>query len=87
MRPELEHRLNDWESRQPRSYWNDHQAKQSLMQSAERAAALRALGRGVGDAWPTMNNMRSVEPSVRFRLAERLRSRDENVDSDQDVEG
>jgi ATP-dependent helicase YprA (DUF1998 family) len=73
IRRELEHRLNDWEARQPRNYWNDRQPKQSLLQSAERAAAQRTLGRGIGDAWPTMNNMRSVEPAVRFRLAERLR--------------
>ena len=72
VRRELERRLNDWEARQPRTYWNDRQSKQSLLQSAERAAAQRTLGRAIGDAWPTMNNMRSVEPAVRFRLAERL---------------
>lgn len=75
VRRELERRLNDWEARQPRTYWNDRQPNQSLLQSAERAAAQRTLGRGIGDAWPTMNNMRSVEPAVRFRLAERLRNR------------
>src|SRR6185295_11634003 len=68
VRRELEHRLNDWEARQPGTYWNDRKPNQSLLQSAERAAAQRTLGRGIGDAWPTMNNMRSVEPAVRFRL-------------------
>jgi hypothetical protein len=85
VRRELERLLNDWEARQPRVYWNDRQPRQSLLQSAERAAALRALGRGIGDAWPTMNNMRSVEPSVRFRLAERLKSQD--ADGEQEVQG
>jgi hypothetical protein len=80
IRRELERRLNDWEARQPRSYWNDKQPNKSLLQSAERAAAQRTLGRAIGDAWPTMNNMRSVEPSVRFRLAERLRRRQQDAD-------
>ena len=71
---ELKHKLIEWEARNPRAYWNDRQANRSLLQSFERAAALRALGRGIGEAWPTMNNMRSVEPSVPFRLAEALRS-------------
>lgn len=75
VRSDTERRLNDWEARQPSSYWNDdRQKRRSLMQSAEEAATQRALGRAVGDAWPTMNNMRSVEPSVAFRLAERLRN-------------
>jgi hypothetical protein len=82
VRRELERRLNDWEARQPRHYWRDMMPRQSLLQSAERAATLRALGRSIGDAWPTMNNMRNVEPGVRFRLAERLRARDENPGGD-----
>ena len=82
VRRELNHKLQEWEARQPSIYWNDHKSKVSLLQSAERAAVLRTLGRGIGEAWPTMNNMRSVEPSVRFRLAERLRSRDVDGDGD-----
>jgi hypothetical protein len=85
VRHELERKLHDWEARQPALYWNDRRSKQSLLQSAERAAALRTLGRGIGEAWATMNNMRSVEPSVRFRLAERLRSRAEDLDGEQET--
>lgn len=73
---ELRRRLQEWEARQPSQYWNDYDVSRSLLQSAERAAAQRALGRVVGEAWPTMNNMRSVEPGVRFRLAERLKTHD-----------
>jgi hypothetical protein len=82
VRRELDRRLADWEARQPRIWWSDRKPRQTLLQSAERAAALRALGRGVGDAWPTMNNMRSVEPSVRFRLAEWLKGPAEDEDAD-----
>jgi hypothetical protein len=82
VRRELERGLADWEARQPSIWWNDRKPRQTLLQSAERAAALRALGRGVGDAWPTMNNMRSVEPSVRFRLAEWLKGPAEDEDAD-----
>jgi hypothetical protein len=80
VRRELDRRLADWEARQPSIWWNDRQPGQSLLQSAERAAALRALGRGIGDAWSTMNNMRSVEPTVPFRLAEGLRGPEEGAD-------
>ena len=63
----------DWIQRAPPSYWA--QPNRSLLQDAERAATMRAMGRRPGDAWPTMNNMRSVEPSTPFRLAERLVAR------------
>jgi len=75
VRQELERCLDTWEFRAPRSYWWLLRAGSSLLQDAERAATLRAMGRMPGDAWPTLNNMRSVEPSTRFRLAERLRAR------------
>ena len=71
---ELERRLDTWEFRAPQSYWT-RRTSGSLLQDAERAATLRAMGRLPGDAWPTLNNMRSVEASTRFRLAERLRER------------
>lgn len=74
VRSELERCLETWEFRAPRSYWT-RQARTSLLQDAERAATLRAMGRMPGDAWPTLNNMRSVEASTRYRLAERLRQR------------
>ena len=70
---ELHRLLTTWQKRAPSTYWNDRQIGRSLLQSAERAATLRALGKGVGDAWPTMNNMRSVEPSTPFKLKEGLR--------------
>ena len=72
---ELERCLDSWEFRAPASYWWPWRPGSSLLQDAERAAALRAVGRRPGEAWPTLNNMRSVEPSTRFRLAERLRER------------
>jgi len=73
VRQELQRCLETWDFRSPRSYWSPWQPRFSLLQDAERAATLRAMGRMPGDAWPTLNNMRSVEPSTRFRLAERLR--------------
>lgn len=72
---ELKRLLETWESRNPRSYWDLRQVRNSLLQDAERAATVQAMGRIPGEAWPTMNNMRSVEASTRFRLAERLRER------------
>ncbi len=72
VRLELERFLDMWGFRAPRSYWS-RRVSSSLLQDAERAAAMRAMGRLPGEAWPTLNNMRSVEPSTRYRLAERLR--------------
>ena len=77
---ELEQHLNTWAFRAPRSYWT--RAATSLLQDAERAATLRAIGRMPGDSWPTLNNMRSVEASTRFRLAERLREQAHEANSD-----
>jgi superfamily II DNA or RNA helicase len=77
---ELRQLLHEWRDRNPQYYWDYKRPQQSLLQDAERAAALRAMGRSVGLAWPTMNNLRSVEPSTRFRLTERLR--DPDVDGD-----
>ena len=72
---ELERCLDTWEFRAPRSYWWARQVRNSLLQDAERAATMRAMGRLPGEAWPTLNNMRSVEASTRYRLAEWLRER------------
>ena len=72
---ELERCLETWEFRAPESYWWPWRIGSSLLQDAERAATLRAMGRMPGEAWPTLNNMRSVEPSTRFRLAEWLSDR------------
>jgi hypothetical protein len=72
---ELDAILEEWRRRGPSIYWHDWRPNQSLLQSAERVAMRRAIGRAPGAAWPTMNNMRSVEPSTHFRLAEALRAR------------
>ncbi|EPX60588.1 Superfamily II DNA and RNA helicase [Cystobacter fuscus DSM 2262] len=70
---ELTDRLEQWRARSPQRYWEDRMHRQSLLQSAERVATMRALGRSPGEAWATLNNMRNVEPSAHFRLAERLK--------------
>lgn len=70
VRDELLERLARWRRRAPQHYWR--QPRTSLLQAAEEAAARRAAGRGVGQAWPTPNTMRGVEPSTPFRIAERL---------------
>jgi hypothetical protein len=68
---ELIERLRRWARRRPVQYWA--QPNQSLMQAAEVAAARRAAGRAIGQAWPTPNTMRGVEPATPFRLTERLK--------------
>ncbi len=68
---ELLERLRRWKRRKPAMYWA--QPSQSLMQAAEFAAARRAAGRAIGQAWPTPNTMRGVEPATPFRLTERLK--------------
>ena len=78
---ELVKHLGDWEFREPKSYWW-RKVRDSLLQDAERAATLRAMGRMHGDAWPTLNNMRSIEPSTRFRLAEWLSDRPSRAKGD-----
>jgi ATP-dependent helicase YprA (DUF1998 family) len=71
---ELRERLQKWLRRSPQEYWNRF-AKDALLQGAEEAAAKRASGRNVGQAWPTPNTMRGVEPSVHYRLAEWLKAK------------
>lgn len=71
--PELEVRLDRWLRRVPAEYWNTRNEAVSLLQDAEAAAAKRASGRAIGQAWPTPNTMRAVEPATPFRLMERLR--------------
>jgi hypothetical protein len=70
---ELTEKLKRWIRRAPQEYWNHHRASTSLLQAAEQAAALRAAGRSPGQAWPTLNTMRGVEPSTNYRLVEGLR--------------
>lgn len=74
---ELSRRLNAWVRRAPETYWKKRGSRvSSLMQSAEEAAATRATGRTVGQAWPTPNSMRGVEPATTYRLVRRLRRTD-----------
>lgn len=70
---ELHDLLGEWERLNPKYYWQSYRPRESLLQDAERVAALRALRISPGSAWPTMNNLRSVEVSTRFRLAELLK--------------
>ncbi len=77
VRDELLERLRRWRRRAPAYYWRHGDANSSLMQGAEDAAARRAAGRIIGQAWPTPNSLRGVEPSTPYRLAERLRRRDD----------
>lgn len=64
--------LQDWDARAPTYYLQPFQSSKSLLQSAEAYASKIAAGRLPGAAWPTMNTMRSVEPSSRFRITEVL---------------
>lgn len=77
VRYELGRRLDAWVRRAPDIYWKNASSRASpLMQSAEEAAARRAAGRVVGQAWPTPNSMRGVEPSTPYRLVAGLRRSD-----------
>jgi hypothetical protein len=69
---ELEERLENWESRAPGGYMNRHQPNKSLLISADVHAQRRATGRLPAAAWPTMNNMRSIEAATRFRMTDVL---------------
>lgn len=73
VKAELIAKLDSWIRRSPQHYW--WKANVSLLQSAEEASAKRASGRVVGQAWPTPNSLRAVEPATPFRLAERLRGK------------
>lgn len=69
---EINERLDNWDAREPTYYNNGRAPNKSLMISADLNAQRRASGRLPPAAWPTMNNMRSVEASTRFRMAEGL---------------
>jgi len=72
---ELDELLDNWFARAPKQYSDPHKPKQSLLISADVNARRRATGRLPPDAWPTMNNMRSVEATTPFRMAEVLANR------------
>lgn len=69
---EIDERLDNWQSRSPTYYVNPKSFNKSLLISADLNARRRATGRLPPDAWPTMNNMRSVEATTPFRMAEVL---------------
>jgi Distinct helicase family with a unique C-terminal domain including a metal-binding cysteine cluster len=74
VKKELIKLLEDWETRSPKYYWAPGvHKKHSLLQDAETVAALKAVKVSCGQAWPAMNNMRSVEPSVRYAMVNKLR--------------
>lgn len=73
VRAELEQRLERWLRRAPAAYWDMRNEAASLLQGAEEAAAKKASGLTLGQAWPTPNTMRSVEPATPYRLTERLK--------------
>lgn len=75
VKAEMERRLDKWAARSPTYYWMDYKDTQSLLQSAERAAWKKALGRQPGAAWPTLNSMRTVEAGTPFRMAPVLKSK------------
>lgn len=72
---ELDDLLDNWLARDPKQYIDPRKFKQSLLISADINARRKATGRLPPDAWPTMNNMRSVEASTPFRMAEVLVNR------------
>jgi hypothetical protein len=69
---ELDERLQNWGDRSPEFYNQPHKPNKSLLISADLNAQRKATGRLPSGAWPTMNNMRSVEATTRFRMAEML---------------
>lgn len=71
---ELDDHLYNWLSRSPTYYGNPFKVNSSLLVSADLNARKRAMGRLPPDAWPTMNNMRSVEANTPFRMAEGLKA-------------
>ncbi|MGV6994640.1 helicase-related protein [Desulfovibrio sp. QI0430] len=68
VRDEIYDILDWWRTRGAKDYWNYKLPGSSLLQGAEDAATKCAAGQALGDARPTPNSMRTVEPSVPFRL-------------------
>lgn len=51
-----------------KSFWDDRQVGTSLLVGAEMYAAMQASGRQRGNAWPTPNSLRNVDPGTPFVL-------------------
>lgn len=61
--------LDEWQARMGlEAYWDEEKPAKTLLMSAERIAALKAVNRPQGSAWPAPNSMREVEPSTHFRF-------------------
>ena len=60
-------KLESWKRRNPPEYWGKMNER-TLLIDAEMVASLNSLGGYSSNAWPTMNNMRGVEPSCAFVL-------------------
>jgi len=70
---DLKQLMSEWRSRIGlKRYWDDYKRQEALLISAEAAAELSACNTAIGEAWPTPNSMRNVEPGTPFALAERL---------------
>jgi hypothetical protein len=65
--------LDSWLDSGPRFYLEHSDLANSLLQDAETFARSVAKGRNPDEAWPVMNNMRSVEASTPFRMVEGLK--------------
>jgi len=68
---DINEKLDSWRRRSPPEYWGEPY-NQSLLIDADLDATLKSQGGFSTSAWPTMNNMRSVEPSCSFRLRHTL---------------
>lgn len=61
--------LDEWEKRENLSeYWDEKNPGRSLVISAERRAALKAVNNPRANTWAAPNSMRDVEPGTTFRL-------------------
>jgi ATP-dependent helicase YprA (DUF1998 family) len=61
--------LDEWEKRENLSeYWDEKHPGNSLVISAERRAALKAVNNPRANTWAAPNSMRDVEPGTKFRL-------------------
>lgn len=64
--------LHYWDDKQPTEYKNDKSEQSSLLQSAEELARKRAIGAYEGSVYAVPNSMRSVEPSSKMRITDRV---------------
>lgn len=72
---ELNEFISEWiDKDHVQHYWNDFRLKESLLVSAEKAAALRLAGMSASSATPTPNSMRNVDPGTPFIVVEALKA-------------